>query len=190
VTARDKTMKKTQLMFAALLLAPLLSGCGGLKTLKVNDFTDTRVGDLSLTKKVTGKRDFLFFSTAKMGIFLEGNIQGVITDYQGNPIEGVTVRAQPDSGKSKAGGAEAADEFAAAEENASAVINAGTGTPASTALATTRRHDAWHRSITPVKYSSSNRLLSSGLLANATLILPRNALRMMQPARHIMAISP
>jgi hypothetical protein len=116
-------MKKTQFIFAALLVAPLLSGCGGLRNLKVDDFTDQRVGDLSLTKKVTGKRDFMFFSTTKMGLFLEGNIQGVITDYQGNPIEGVTVRAQPEAGRSKTGASDNGDEFAAAEDNASAVIN-------------------------------------------------------------------
>jgi hypothetical protein len=116
-------MKKTRLIAAVTLLSALLAGCGGLKTLKVVDFTDQRVGDLSLTKKVTGKRDFIFFSTTKMGIFLEGNVQGVITDYAGNPIEGVTVKVVPDSGKSKTGAGEATDEFAGAEENANAVIN-------------------------------------------------------------------
>jgi hypothetical protein len=116
-------MKKTQLIAAVLLLTPFLSGCGGFKTLKVDDYTDQRVGDLSLTKKVTGKKEFLFFSTTKMGLFLEGNIQGVITDYQGNPIEGVTVKVQPDTGKSKTGAAENPDEMTAPEENANAVIN-------------------------------------------------------------------
>jgi hypothetical protein len=107
------------------LLAPALTGCfGGLKTLKVVDYTDQRIGDLSLTKKVTGKKDFLFFSTTKMGIFLEGNLQGIVTDYQGNPIEGVTVKVQPDAGKSKTGASEnVGDEFAGAEENANAAIN-------------------------------------------------------------------
>lgn len=105
-------------------MAVPLAGCmGGLRRLKVVDYTDQRVGDLSLTKKVTGKREFLFFSTTKMGIFLEGNIQGIITDYQGNPIEGVTVKTQPDTGKSRTGAGEGAEEFAGAEENASAAIN-------------------------------------------------------------------
>ena len=112
---------KLSLLFT---LATALAGCGGVKSLKVVDFTDQRVGDLSLTKKVTGKKDFLFFSTTKMGMFLDGNIQGVITDYQGNPIEGVTVKIQPDAGKSKTGaGQQAGDEYAGAEENANAVIN-------------------------------------------------------------------
>ena len=120
-----KNPRSIAFLLLPALLAPSLCGCfGGLKTLKVVDFSDQRVGDLSLTKKVTGKKDFLFFSTTKMGIFLEGNFQGIITDYQGNPIEGVTVKVQPDAGKSKTGASEnAADEFAGAEENASAAIN-------------------------------------------------------------------
>ena len=120
-------MKKN--IFAKTLLLNLsflfLAGCfGGFKKLTVVDFTDQRVGDLSLTKKVTGKREFLFFSTTKTGTFLEGNIQGVITDYMGNPIEGVTVTIVPDTGRSKTGqGNTEADMFAAVEENANAVIN-------------------------------------------------------------------
>ncbi len=108
------------------LAAVALSGCGGFKKLKVVDYTDSRVGDLSLTKKVMGKREFLFFSTAKMGMFLDGNIQGVITDYQGNPIEGVTVKVVPDTAKSKTGAGaneEGGGEFAGPEENANAQIN-------------------------------------------------------------------
>ncbi len=101
----------------------LLTGCfGGLKRLKVVDFTDQRVGDLSITKKMIGKREFLFFSTNKEGVFLDGNVQGIITDYQGNPIEGVTVKVMPDVGKSQAGSG-GGDEFAGAEENANSSIN-------------------------------------------------------------------
>ena len=113
---------KTLLLNLSFLL---LSGCfGGFKKLTVVDFTDQRVGDLSLTKKVTGKREFLFFSTTKTGTFLDGNIQGVITDYMGNPIEGVTVKVLPDTGRSKTGqGGGEADMFAAVEENANAAVN-------------------------------------------------------------------
>lgn len=115
-------MQLMKLIAVALLAAPLAGCMGGLKRLKVVDFTDSRVGDLSLTRKVTGKREFLFFSTTKMGTFLDGNIQGVITDYQGNPIEGVTVKVMPDAGKQGGGGGEGADAFAI-EENASSAIN-------------------------------------------------------------------
>ena len=100
-----------------------LAGCfGGLRALHVNDFTEKRVTNLTLTKKVSGKRDYLFFSTTKMSVFLDGDVQGIITDYQGNPIEGVTVKIVQDS--IKAGGAEGGDSFgAAADENTTAVIN-------------------------------------------------------------------
>ncbi|MEW5906454.1 MAG: hypothetical protein AB1734_06700, partial [Elusimicrobiota bacterium] len=90
---------KTRILAAAFLSAAL-SGCfGGMKALQVVDYTDARVTDLTLTKKVVGKREFVFFSTTKTGVFLEGNIQGSITDYQGNPIEGVTVRAVAETGR-------------------------------------------------------------------------------------------
>lgn len=117
-------MKKAfvKLLAVALLAAPLAGCFGGLKRLKVVDFTDQRVGDLSLTKKMVGKREFLFFSTTKMSVFLDGNVQGVITDYQGNPIEGVTVKVVPDTGRTAAGGG-GGDEFAATEENANSSIN-------------------------------------------------------------------
>lgn len=115
--------KLTVRLLALLLLAAPLSGCfGGLKRLKVVDYTDSRVGDLSLTRKVTGRREFLFFSTTKMATFLDGNIQGVITDYQGNPIEGVTVKVVPGTGKEGGEGGGGGDAFAL-EENASAGIN-------------------------------------------------------------------
>lgn len=116
----NKDLVKT---LAAVLLAAPLAGCmGGLKTLKVADYTDQRVGDLSLTKKVTGKREFLFFSTTKMSVFLDGNIQGVVTDYVGNPIEGVTVKVLPDTGKTQSA-LEGGGGFSATEENADSAIN-------------------------------------------------------------------
>ncbi|MFA6433145.1 MAG: hypothetical protein WCW52_00470 [Elusimicrobiales bacterium] len=103
----------------------LLGGCfGGFKKLKVVDFTEQRVGDLSLTRKVVGKREFLFFSTTKAGTFLEGNIQGIITDYAGNPIEGVTVRVMSDIGRPKTGEeASVMDAGDAVTENANTSVN-------------------------------------------------------------------
>ena len=115
-------MKKNIIYAVLCAFCVPLAGCGGLKVLKVNDFTEQRVTDLSLTKKVTGKRNYLFFSTTKMGIFLDGSIQGMITDYQGNPIEGVTVKVVPESGKGKAGGE--GDVFAmGGNESVAAVVN-------------------------------------------------------------------
>jgi len=113
--------KMVSALFCAACLA--LTGCfGGVKSLSVKDFTDHRVTDLSLTKKVTGKREFIFFSTSKMGVFLEGSIQGIITDYQGNPIEGVTVKIMPEAGKDK-NAEPGADVFASVGENANSYIN-------------------------------------------------------------------
>lgn len=110
-------------IIASLCLCLPLAGClGGIKPLKVDDFTEQRVADLSLTKKVSGKRDFLFFSVTKMSLYLEGNIQGIITDYRGNPIEGVTVKVVADSGKAKID-AEGTEGFEmASEQNTSAAV--------------------------------------------------------------------
>ncbi|HOW89104.1 MAG TPA: hypothetical protein PL037_02390, partial [Elusimicrobiales bacterium] len=57
-----------------LLLLPCLalSGCfGGMKKLKVVDFTEQRIADVAMTRKVVGKREFVFFSTAKTGSFFD-----------------------------------------------------------------------------------------------------------------------
>ena len=113
-----KTKYGIFILFAACL--PLAGCFGGLKVLKVNDFTEQRVTDLNLTKKVAGRRDFLFFSTTKMGVFLDGNIQGIITDYQGNPIEGVTVKVMTDARQARDGGLDAGYEADMSPEASSA----------------------------------------------------------------------
>ena len=78
--------------FAAL--APLaLAACGGAKKIVVEDFAEGRVVDLSITEKLTGNRELLFVSVPKKTEFLEGYIQGVVTDYADNPVQGVVVRA-------------------------------------------------------------------------------------------------
>jgi hypothetical protein len=100
-----------------------LSSCFGTsKALKVVDYTDKRVSDLVLTKRVVGQKDFLFFSTTKMALFLEGNIQGIVTDYYGNPIEGVNVKAVIDvQNKENPMGEE--EVVNPQEENASSFVN-------------------------------------------------------------------
>lgn len=79
----------------SLCLAPLvLWGCGGApRKIVVQDFAEGRVVDLSIVEKLTGSSDFVFFSIPKKSQFLDGYIQGVITDYSDNPIQGVVVRA-------------------------------------------------------------------------------------------------
>jgi len=83
-------------MRRAILLG-LLAGaaaCGRAnKNVVVEDFAEGRIVDLSITEKLTGTSEFLLFSTSKKTQFLDGYIQGVITDYQDNPVQGVVVRA-------------------------------------------------------------------------------------------------
>ncbi len=104
-------MLRSKLIFVLFFL----TGCFSTSNIKVVDYTDGRVGDLSLTKKVIGKKNFLFFTTTKYGIFLEGAIVGVVTDYYGNPIEGVTVKAVSEVVKK--------EEENIIEENVSSVMN-------------------------------------------------------------------
>jgi len=76
------------------LLAALFSACGpSNKNVVVEDFAEGRIVDLSITEKLTGTSEFLLFSTSKKTQFLDGYIQGVITDYKDNPVQGVVVRA-------------------------------------------------------------------------------------------------
>lgn len=75
--------------------AAALAACGGARKIVTEDFAEGRVVDLSITEKLTGSQDLLFFSVPKKTKFLEGYIQGVITDYDDNPIQGVVVRAVP-----------------------------------------------------------------------------------------------
>lgn len=66
---------------------------GKAKKIAAEDFAEGRVVDLSITEKLTGNRELLFFSLQRKTFFLEGYIQGVITDYDDNPVQGVVVRA-------------------------------------------------------------------------------------------------
>lgn len=83
--------------FPLVALAALTACSGmrfgkGLKKVIVEDFAEGRVVDCSITEKLTGNREMLFLSMPRKSLFLEGYIQGVITDYQDNPISGVVVR--------------------------------------------------------------------------------------------------
>lgn len=81
-----------RLSFAVLLAA--LAACGpSNKNVVIEDFAEGRIVDLSITEKLTGTSELLLFSVAKKTQFLDGYIQGVITDYQDNPVQGVVVRA-------------------------------------------------------------------------------------------------
>src|SRR5579872_6900180 len=85
---------KRKLLPALAVAAAALSACGGAnKKIVVEDFAEGRVVDLSITEKLTGNQDLIFVSLPKKTKFLEGYIQGIITDYNDNPIQGVVVRA-------------------------------------------------------------------------------------------------
>ena len=56
------------------------------------DYAEERVVDLTIVKKVTGKKRMLFIKVPKYTEFLEGFIRGMVVDYHDNPVEGVLVR--------------------------------------------------------------------------------------------------
>ena len=86
------------------LAAALVGACGpSNKNVVTEDFAEGRVVDLSITEKLTGTTEMLVFSVAQKTKFLDGYVQGVITDYKDNPVQGVVVRAV-------ASGESAADE--------------------------------------------------------------------------------
>lgn len=93
-------MRTTKVASFLLLSVVFFTGCfgigkkGGMS--QVFDLSDQRVSDLIIIEKITGRKEFLFFARNKVRPFLEGYIQGTITDYLDNPIEGVVVRAVPE----------------------------------------------------------------------------------------------
>ena len=88
-------------IFVCALFAFILAGCAGVGAGKgkgvalKEDLAKERVTDLSIIKKLTGRKEYLFFSLPQFQYFLEGYIRGIVTDYEDNPIEGVVVRAIP-----------------------------------------------------------------------------------------------
>jgi hypothetical protein len=57
-----------------------------------HDYAEERIVDLSIVKKVTGKKKIAFIAVPKYTEFLEGFIRGMVVDYSDNPVEGVLVR--------------------------------------------------------------------------------------------------
>ncbi|MBI2362802.1 MAG: hypothetical protein HYV15_05410 [Elusimicrobia bacterium] len=84
---------------AALVFALSLSGCssmqigGSKKKVVLKDFAEGRVVQVAITDRLTGAKEMLFVSMPKKSLFLEGYIQGLVVDYDDNPIQGVVVRA-------------------------------------------------------------------------------------------------
>lgn len=57
------------------------------------NFASERVVNLVSVKKVTGQKNLFLFHLSKTSTFLEGYIQGMVTDYEGRPVQGIVVRA-------------------------------------------------------------------------------------------------
>lgn len=66
---------------------------GAKREVVLEDFAEGRVVQVAITDRLTGSKEMLFVSMPKKSYFLEGYIQGIATDYQDNPIQGVVVRA-------------------------------------------------------------------------------------------------
>jgi hypothetical protein len=73
-------------------LLPFVQAAEVKSDLVMKDFAEERVVDLSVVKKVTGRRKILFIKIPKYTEYLEGFIRGMIVDYSDNPVEGVLIR--------------------------------------------------------------------------------------------------
>jgi len=80
------------LVFLSGILTPVAFAVDGKADLVRNDYAEERVVDLSLVRKVTGKKKIMFITVPKYTEFLEGFIRGMVVDYSDNPVEGVLVR--------------------------------------------------------------------------------------------------
>jgi len=69
-----------------------LHAAEGKADLVTSDYAEERVVDLSIVKKVTGKKKIVFVSIPQYTEYLEGFIRGMVVDYSDNPVEGVLVR--------------------------------------------------------------------------------------------------
>ncbi|MDE2292126.1 MAG: hypothetical protein KGL53_08595 [Elusimicrobia bacterium] len=86
-------------LVAAVLVVLSAAGCADMqlgaekKKVVVKDFAEGRVVQVNITDRLTGAKEMLFVSMPKKSLFLEGYIQGMVVDYDDNPIQGVVVRA-------------------------------------------------------------------------------------------------
>jgi len=88
-----KRLRRVVILAFFLPLSPLRVHAAETKADLVRlDFAEERVVDLSVVKKITGKKKIAFITVPKYTEFLEGFIRGMVVDYSENPVEGVLVR--------------------------------------------------------------------------------------------------
>jgi hypothetical protein len=89
----SKSIIAPYVLAVSLLASPALVWAAETKADLVRfDFAEERVVDLTIVKKVTGKKKILFITAPKYTEYLEGFIRGMVVDYNDNPVEGVLVR--------------------------------------------------------------------------------------------------
>ncbi len=83
---------KQWLLALLLMSSGMLYAAEGKTDLVRQDYAEERVVDLTIVKKITGKKKILFIKVPKYTEYLEGFIRGMVVDYHDNPVEGVLVR--------------------------------------------------------------------------------------------------
>ena len=85
--------RSLRVAFIAVALCPMRSfAIDGKADLVRLDYAEERVVDLTVVRKVTGKKKIVFFYVPQYTEYLEGFIRGMVVDYSDNPVEGVLVR--------------------------------------------------------------------------------------------------
>lgn len=79
-------------LLGLVFAVPLAHAVDGKADLVKKDYAEERVVDLSIVRKVVGKKKIVFFTVPKYTEYLEGFIRGMVVDYSDNPVEGVLVR--------------------------------------------------------------------------------------------------
>jgi hypothetical protein len=82
----------TAIACGSLFVMPAMAQGPAKADLVLRDYAEERVVDVSIVKRVTGKKKILFIKTPKYTEYLEGFIRGMVVDYSDNPVEGVLVR--------------------------------------------------------------------------------------------------
>ena len=90
------------ILLASHLPILMLTGCAsmfgkGTPAAAWNNLAEERLVDLTINFRQVGERDYVLFHVPDRSYFLEGYIQGMVTDYQDNPIAGVVVTATLES---------------------------------------------------------------------------------------------